>query len=82
MTADEILEAARQMSRDDQRWLVEMLLRPKGSLTRAEIDEAWAVELERRAAIAKLEDQIVGSSSPDQSPTESALPAAAESSAT
>jgi hypothetical protein len=50
MTAHEILESARQMSEADQNWLLRMLLRSEGFSTRAEIDEAWAVELRRRTS--------------------------------
>jgi len=66
MTAHEILAAARQMSEADQHWLLRMLLRTEGFSTRAEIDEAWAVELERRVSDAESESASISSKDDDE----------------
>ena len=49
LTARDLLEAANLLSQADRSWLVQELLHPPGDgSTEAEIEAAWAEEIERR----------------------------------
>jgi len=49
LTARELLEAANRLSQADREWLAHELLHPPGDgSTDAEIEAAWAQEIERR----------------------------------
>ena len=47
--ADQMLEEAKRLSTDERVWLAEELLRSVGTAEQAEIDAAWADEIERRS---------------------------------
>ena len=49
-TAEELAQRAKQLSPDEREWLVDALLESLNAPASAELDAAWAAEIERRLA--------------------------------
>jgi putative addiction module component (TIGR02574 family) len=49
-TAEELAQRAKQLSPDEREWLVDALLESLNAPATAELDGAWAAEIERRLA--------------------------------
>ena len=49
-TAEELAQRAKRLSPDEREWLVDALLESLNAPATAELDAAWAAEIERRLA--------------------------------